>query len=425
MDFDILVYQERRKKLVELVKQENKAGGAILLFSNFENSNTKFKQESSFRYFTGVTEPGSVLLLNLDESSTLFVPNSCGERAKWLPCVDESSNPKSFGINQILPLGEKVKSFELDPFFKKEQVKDLILNVEKILKNKETIFVINPENTDQFFQQKAFLSQLSKYIPELENNAKNILPLIAKLRCNKSKKEIEYLYKAIEITSIAQSAAAEAINPGVLEADVAGTIEYVFTASKTRAAFPSIVGSGKNSTVLHYNDNDQDLKKNSLVIVDIGADYNGYSADLTRTYPVSGKFTKRQREVYNLVLETQLYISSIAKPGIWLKNSDKPEESLHHLAKAYLEKHGYAKYFTHGLGHYLGMDTHDIGDYSRPLQIGDVFTIEPGIYIPEEEIGIRIEDDYWIVEDGVICLSEDLPKYPDDIEAMVTCEGDK
>jgi Xaa-Pro aminopeptidase len=159
-------------------------------------------------------------------------------------------------------------------------------------------------------------------------------------------------------------------------------------------------------------------------VVDIGAEANYYCADLTRTYPVSGTFTSRQKEIYNLVLDTQDHIANIAKPGMWLFNKEKPEQSLHHLAYAFLEKKGYAKYFPHGLGHFLGLDVHDVGNRAEPLEEGDVFTIEPGIYIPAEKIGVRIEDDYWMAKDGVVCLSEELPKNADDIERMVQSKNE-
>jgi Xaa-Pro aminopeptidase len=116
------------------------------------------------------------------------------------------------------------------------------------------------------------------------------------------------------------------------------------------------------------------------------------------------------------VLATQEHVASLAKPGMWLKNKDKQDQSLHHLAVKFLAKHGYDKYFPHGIGHYLGLDVHDVGDYATPLQEGDVITIEPGIYIPAENIGIRIEDNYWITKDGAVCLSENLPKEIADIE---------
>jgi Xaa-Pro aminopeptidase len=231
--------------------------------------------------------------------------------------------------------------------------------------------------------------------------------------------EIEQIYRAIEITELAHESAVGAIKNGVLEAEVQASLEYMMIASHARTSFPSIVASGKNGTVLHYNQNTGTLKDGDLVVVDIGAEFENYCADLTRTYPVSGTFNKRQKELYTIVLETQNYIASLAKPGMWLKNKDKADKSLHHLAVKFLATRGYDKYFPHGIGHFLGLDVHDVGNYDEPLHEGDVITIEPGIYIPEESIGIRIEDNYWITKDGALCLSEHLPKDVEDIEAIV------
>lgn len=166
------------------------------------------------------------------------------------------------------------------------------------------------------------------------------------------------------------------------------------------------------------------LKNGQLIVVDIGAEIDHYCADLTRTYPVGGTFTKRQKELYTIVLECQELVASKAKPGMWLSNKEKPEQSLHHIAKKFLDERGYGKYFIHGIGHFLGIDVHDVGDVREPLRDGDVFTIEPGIYIPEENIGIRIEDNYWMVKDGVVCLSESLPKKPEDIEALMLADNE-
>jgi Xaa-Pro aminopeptidase len=236
------------------------------------------------------------------------------------------------------------------------------------------------------------------------------------MRRKKDMGEIEALYKAVEITMLAHEAAAHALGHGVLEGEVQANLEYMFTGSGARCAFPSIVAGGKNGTVLHYVENSDQVKNGDLVIVDIGAENDYYCADLTRTYPVSGKFTQRQREIYNLVLATQEYIAELAKPGMWLSNKEHPDKSLNHLAKKYLSDRGYGHYFVHGIGHYLGLDVHDVGDYTTPLQEGDVITIEPGIYIPEEGIGVRIEDDFWIVRDGVVCLSDPLPRTVEEIE---------
>ena len=417
--FDLEAYSKRRTNLINLVKDiYPKQKGLILLFSNFEDHVKKFKQESSFSYFTGINEPASVLALSLENRSEIFLPNNAELRAKWVSCITTKTLPKQVGIDQIVPLGKEITTLDLDPFFTEADVEHLLKKMEDIVKEGGCLFVINPKDTEEYLQQKLILNNLCQLKPALKDALKDISPLVAVLRSVKSKQEIEAIYKAIEITAMAQEAAQEAISAGKTEAEIEGAINYVYTASGSVPAFPSIVGSGKNSTVLHYNNNDQELQKGDLVVVDIGADFKGYSADITRTYPVSGKFTDRQKEIYNIVLETQEFIASIAKPGIWLKNPDKPEESLHHIAKEFLRKKGYDQYMPHGLGHYLGMNTHDVGDYKNPLEVGNVFTIEPGIYIPEENLGVRIEDDYWVVEDGVVCLSENIPKTVAEIEKV-------
>jgi len=210
------------------------------------------------------------------------------------------------------------------------------------------------------------------------------------------------------------------INEEDCERDVLAGLTYGIIAGGAREAFPSIVAAGKNATILHYADCDTQLKKNELLLIDCGASYNHYCADLSRTVPISGKFTQRQRAIYAIVLACQDYIASLVKPGMWLNNKEKPHESLQHLAVEFFEKKGYAQYFTHGIGHYLGLEPHDVGSMQEPLREGDVITLEPGLYLPEENIGVRIEDDYWVIKDGVHCLSEELPKAIDDIEELMS-----
>ena len=271
--------------------------------------------------------------------------------------------------------------------------------------------------------QKLIIDRLISLIPGLDKKIIDISPIVSSFRRTKSKEEIEHIYNAVDCTIAAQEAAAQIIDADEFEHTVEAGIEFVYIQSGGRAAFPSIVASGKNATILHYNKNNDLMKKGDLVVVDIGADIDYYCADLTRTYPVSGIFSKRQKELYNIVLETQEYIESLAQPGYWLYNKSEPKKSLHHLSYEFLEKMGYAKYFTHNIGHFLGLDVHDLGDYNEPLKEGDVITIEPGIYIPEEGIGIRIEDNYWLIKDGILCLSQDLPKDPHLIEELMAQSG--
>lgn len=423
---DSSLYKLRAKDLLAMIKNEYSQikNGAIVLFGAFENERYRFRQESSFYYLTGITEPGAVVVINLDGASTLYVPNHGATRASWVhtpvPLVQE--NAKKLGFDAITTLGQMAPGYQFHPFSDMSHYNTLHADLQKIIGAKGTIFTLCPANSYEYTDQRFLLMRFEQIIPDLKNSCIDISAPVALLRRKKDMREIEKLYKAVEVTILAQGAAAQSIKDGMNESEVQASLEYMFTGSCATPAFPSIVATGKNGTILHYNSNADLLKNGQLVVVDIGAELDYYCADLTRTYPVSGVFTKRQRELYTVVLDTQEYIAELVKPGMWLNNKEKPNQSLHHCAQKFLEKRGYAKYFIHGIGHFLGIDVHDVGDRMQPLREGDVFTIEPGIYIPEENIGIRIEDNYWMVKDGVVCLSEPLPKKPDDIETIMQQE---
>jgi Xaa-Pro aminopeptidase len=415
------LFKERRSELISLVQQAHKEikQGKILLFANFERDTYYFKQDSSFYYLTGIQEPAAVLCLDLEtESSTLFVPNFGKERAKWVADVIEPDKDKarSLDLDSIEYLGNPCHGYKCHPFFTHREYEHLLKLIQEWILQGQKIFTLNPTNASEYIEQHFVLGRMNEMIPDLKNSLVDISLIVAQMRRKKSKREIEQIYKAIEITIDAQEAAMQLMLPGKRENEIQALIEYHYTISGARSAFTSIVATGKNSTILHYIENNAQLASGDLVVVDIGAECNRYCADITRTYPVSGTFTQRQKEIYTLVLEAQDYIAKLAKPGIWLSNKNYPEQSLNHLAKKFIEDHGYGNYFPHGIGHFLGLDVHDVGDYSQPLEVGDVITIEPGIYIPEESLGVRIEDDYWITPGGALCLSENLPKEPKDIE---------
>ncbi len=421
--FSLADFKLRRENLVNLVKQKfpEVKNGIILFFGNFEQEAIKFRQESSFYYFTGISEPGTAFSLNLDGTSNFYAANTGQSRAHWIAnCIDPlTCKPADIGFDELNYLGEKIKGYEFYPFFDSEEYMNLISYLREVINKNGKIFTLNPQNQRQYFEQRFILNRINQFLPGFENSLIDISPIVAKMRRKKSQKEIEALYKVVDITILGQEAAIQVIESGKFENEVQAAIEYVFTVSNCELAFPSIVGSGKNSTILHYVANNKKMEKNDLVVVDIGAKFEHYCGDLTRTYPVSGKFSKRQREIYEIVLETQEYIADIARPGLWLSNKEKPDESLNHIAREFLKEKNYEKYFLHGIGHFLGLDVHDVGDYANPLEPGDVITIEPGIYISQENIGVRIEDNYWIVEDGVVCLSEHLPKSVDEIEKLM------
>jgi Xaa-Pro aminopeptidase len=416
------IYAQRRKKLVQAIRDAHGVkDGTVLLFADFEQDRVAFRQESSFYYLTGLNEPGVALTIDLAGGTTLHVPNCVQTRAKWVASkvLLEEKNASKVGVDHIAVLGDALPGYQIYPFSGQGDYAKLLEGIKNDLRANKKIFAFNGASPSGYMQQRLILSRFCEWLPELRAALVDISPQVAAMRCLKDNDEIEAIQESIAITQLGQEAAAQAIKPGMFEAEVQASLEYVMIAAGARPAFPSIVGSGINSTVLHYMENKREMEKGDLVVVDIGAEFNFYCADLTRTYPVSGTFTPRQKEIYSIVLETQQYIADIAQPGYWLSNKDHADKSLNHLARAFLEKKGYGQYFPHGIGHYLGLDVHDVGDYSQPLQEGDVITIEPGIYIPQEKLGVRIEDNYWIVKGGAVCLSEDLPRRPHDVEQFI------
>lgn len=420
---NITAYALRMRQLVDDIKMEypDVTTGAVMLFGNFEEEHYLFRQDSSFYYLTGIQEAGAAALINLDGTATLLLPQFSGNREHWIysPHPLDKETIQQFGFHELAVLGHPCAGYQPQPFFNREHYDALLSRIEGIIDRGGCIFTIRPSSTSGYVYQRLIVDRLVTFLPKLAERLIDVSGIIAQLRRCKDMYEIETMYKAVDVTMIAHEAAACTLGHEVPERDIQAAIDYVYALSGAQHAFPSIVGSGSRSTTLHYNVNTETMKHGDLVVVDIGAEYHYYAADLTRTYPVSGTFTKRQREIYQLVLDTQEYIASIAKPGYWLSSKAHADRSLNHLARKFLHKHGYDNYFPHNIGHFLGLDVHDVGDYEIPLQEGDVITIEPGIYIPEEGIGVRIEDNYWIVEDGNKCLSEELPKTPDDIERFI------
>jgi len=417
-------YLEKRNQLIDAIKKSEKdyKNGLVLLFADFEKPDVRFRQESSFYYFTGITEPGVALIIDMEAQSRLFIPNCYKEREKWA-CSSLQPTPENaqkLHMNSIELLGESIRGYNIYPYFEQAAYKNFLSIIQSHAQQGGTFFVLNPNNSYEYVTQRFILERIRKFVPEMKDEALfDISHLVAQKRRAKNIFEIEKVSDAINLTIMAHEAAASAIEVGVLESEVQALAEYVFTATCATAAFPSIVAAGKNATTLHYSDNSSELLDGQLVIVDIGAEFNHYCGDLTRTYPVSGKFTGRQRELYELVLETQKYIAGIVRPGYYLFSEKHKKKSLHHLAKDFLLSKGYADYFTHGIGHFLGLNVHDVGDMREPLKDGDVITVEPGIYIPEEQIGIRIEDNYWITDEQTICLSEILPKEITEVETFM------
>jgi len=269
-----------------------------------------------------------------------------------------------------------------------------------------------------------FVKFLNEGAPNTE--VKDVAPMIDELRKVKSDGETTLVQKAIDITGMAEIEVSKMIHPGLYEYQLEGKILDTFVSNGAeRVGFPSIVGSGIYSTILHYSENQNQIDDGALVVVDIGAEYKYYTADITRTFPANGKYTARQREIYQLVLDTQKYAQSQMKPGV-TKLREMTQIARDYMKRSPLRakdldgnEHTMDFFFIHGLSHYLGMDVHDVGDTSKPIQNGEIFTIEPGIYIQSEALGVRIEDDYIMTEHGAEKLSKHIPSEPDEIERLI------
>ncbi len=257
--------------------------------------------------------------------------------------------------------------------------------------------------------------------------------LMKELRGIKTQYEVEVTKKAVEITHNAFLRVMKFIHPGVMEYEIEAEIIHSFLSQRaTGEAYGSIIASGDRARTLHYVSNNQECKDGELVLMDFGASYGGYNADLTRTIPVNGKFSPRQKEVYNACLQLHNYAKSLLKPGISIV--DYTEKVGDEATKLFIQigllkesdvknedpdNRAYRKYLYHGISHHLGIDVHDLGSRTEPIKAGMLFTVEPGIYIEEEGMGIRIENNIWITENGNVDLFEGIPITVEEIEAAM------
>jgi Xaa-Pro aminopeptidase len=257
--------------------------------------------------------------------------------------------------------------------------------------------------------------------------------IMTELRAVKTPLEIEVLQKAIDITENTFRRLLKFIKPGVMEYEIEAEIVHSFLSQRaTGPGYSSIIASGDRARTLHYISNDQECKDGELLLMDFGAEYGGYNADLTRTVPVNGKFTRRQKTVYNACLHLHDYAKSLLKPGITINDYTNKvgEEATQQFLKIGLlkksdvknedpENRAYRKYLYHGISHHLGIDVHDLGTKTEPIKPGMVFTVEPGIYIEEEHMGVRIENNVWITRNGNKDLMKNIPITLEEIEALM------
>jgi len=413
------VFHERRMRLV----RETGGDGVIVLFgykdADVAASVTTFHQNENFYYLTGWNEPNAIMLLvpkgpkadavfELDKE-ILFIPARNLFEEKW-------NGPKLGPDDPDASARTGFPTVKATSFFQSN-----LLEALKAFPKIYTELTPQPESGEDYFQAEV-VSKLREIAP-LATLA-DVRPHVERQRGVKSPGEITLLRKGVDASVEAHLAAMKTVRPGVWEYEVAARMEYEFRRRGCEwPAYPPIVGSGFFSTVLHYDADDQQMKDGDVVVMDVAGSYSGYAADITRTLPVNGRFSARQREIYEIVLGAQNAAIAAAKPGTYI---GRGKNSLHEIAFNYINTHGkdmhgssLGQYFIHGLGHSIGLNVHDPMNYSMPLQPDMVVTMEPGIYIPEERIGVRIEDDILINRDGNELLSRRLPRAVADIEKLM------
>lgn len=414
------VYQQRREALAEKI-----GGGTVVFWGNGDDRGAgdvgTFGQNSDFYYLSGVELPNAVLVLRPeDKEEFLFLPARDPDVERWTgPKFGPGEEAeKALGFQHVVSMSPSQMTLDarIRPLPGFEGRLQSWLSEEKAVLHTLYAALSPAEELDSTHRLVARLRErLSSF--EVQDCTQEI----SALRFRKSVGEIALMRRAVDATIQGHHAASLSLRPGVPEGLLDGVIYQAFRASGAEGlAFPSIVGSGVNATTLHYDQNVDVCADGELVVVDIGARYGYYCGDLTRTYPVNGKFSERQRKLYSLVLEAHDRVAEAMRPGRTLFELRKIAFGVFEDSPLRDSKgERLSQYFIHGLGHHLGLDAHDPGGDYLVLEPGMVITNEPGLYIPNEGIGIRIEDDHVLTADGNENLSAALPTAPDEIEKMM------
>ncbi|HEY6766226.1 MAG TPA: Xaa-Pro peptidase family protein [Candidatus Sulfotelmatobacter sp.] len=409
-------YHARREALAK------KAAGVVVLFAGVESEGPNdiygFRQDDNYYYLSGLAEPGSALLIApaaeakgdipaRTYTEILFLPPRNLTQEKWTgPKLgpENPDAPRITGFDRVEDMGKLP-----------EEAMKLLTGVRPVIYTD----VASSGETSFSAEPLSFMKRENSFL-----NFQDVKPMIFSLRTNKDAGEVALLRKAVDASVAAHFAAFKAVKPNVAEREISALMQYQWgKRGCERPAYAPIVGSGFNSTVLHYSDDDATMKTGDVVVIDAAGEYSMYAADVTRTLPVNGHFTERQREIYDIVLGAQQAAEAAFKSGTSNMKRNDPD-SLFKVAFEYINTHGkdlhgqpLGQYFIHGLGHPIGLNVHDSTDSNAVLGPGQVFTIEPGIYIPEEKLGVRIEDDYYVDENGkLVKLSAALPSKPEDVE---------
>ena len=407
-------FQKNREKLAQRLDENSIA----ILFAGQApvkrgDEQYPFAPDRNFYYVTGIDREHCIFFMaktTAGVTTTLYIPRDNGVLAKWIGAnLTEEEARQQSGIQTIA----FVDAFRRDlaEFIFKHNVKNVFLDME----NRD--WDASPSSA------LSFAKEVREQFPAVSLG--NLYPIFSDLRLIKEPWELERMEKAMRITEEGFLAMMEHAREGMMEYEIEAYFDFVLTQRGVRQkAFQTIAAAGKRGTILHYVKNNQQAKDGDLILVDAGAQIDWYNGDITRTFPVNGKFTQRQKLVYNIVLEGQKKVTETIRPGVPFSrlNEVLKEHYLIELKKIGLvnSMEEVSNYYYHGVSHYLGAETHDIGRYiDRNLEAGMVITVEPGLYIEEWDIGIRIEDDALVTEDGCTVMTKDLIRTVEEIEAFM------
>jgi Xaa-Pro aminopeptidase len=413
-----------RKRFVEsIVPQSVAVFNSNDIMPTNADGTMKFKQNSDLFYLTGVDQEETVLVLAPDardeaHREVLFLRETNETIAIWEGArltMDEAR--KVSGVQTVYWLKDFDRVFNALV----NECSHIYLN-----SNEHNRATVRVETRDM-----RFVKWCKEHFPL--HKYRRCAPVMQRLRAVKSKMELLLMQEACDITEKGLRRLLKTVKPGVWEYELEAELIHEFIRNRAQGfAYEPIIAAGANSCVLHYIDNNRQCKKGDILLLDIGAEYANYDADLSRTIPVSGRYTKRQKEVYNAVLRVQNAAIEMLRPGTLIKDYHREVGLLMEaelvdlklITKSDISKQdpkhpAYKRYFMHGTSHFLGLDTHDVGNWDIPMEEGNVFTCEPGIYIPEEGLGIRIEDNILVTRKGPVNLMKNIPKIAEEIEELM------
>jgi Xaa-Pro aminopeptidase len=396
-DLPVAIYQQRRARVMAEIGD----CAAVIASQGEVNGITEdYRQDADFYWLTGINEPNAYLVL-LPKSHyrkvLLFLKPRDPEAERWTGPREPVSPDliKKYGVDRVARGSPEAALASAGA-------------------HHDCVAIIAPASMAKADRNDDELALRAASRFGLKVTYKR--GLLADLRSAHGPEELERMERAVAITAEGHNAIARATVAGVSERDVQTQLEYAFFANgATGLSYSSIVGSGPNGAVLHWDQNSRILQSGDLVVVDAAADYGRYASDVTRTYPVSGHFTPEQARVYRAVYQAQEDIFAAIKPGVSMAD-------LQHVAEESLRRAGYLADFIHGFGHFVGLDVHDAGDGEKPIPVGAVFTVEPGVYLPAQGFGVRIEDEVVMTGTGYRLLTAAIPRKLEDVEAWVARE---